>query len=69
MLLEPPYILIPIALGGSPGLPGDGTLTLPAAIPANAALVGVRVSLQGFFVDPGATVNVSMTNAIEIWIG
>src|SRR5690606_34396770 len=56
-------------LGGAPGAPGDGGLTVPVNLPADPGLSGVSVFLQGAFVDPGAPVGVSLTQGLEMILG
>ena len=58
-----------LALGGGAGVPGAGSLTLPAALPADPALQGVQVFLQAGFSDAAAVHDVSLTNGLRMEIG
>jgi hypothetical protein len=58
-----------LALGGGAGVPGAGSLTLPAALPADPLLQGVQVFLQAGFSDAAAVHDVSLTNGLRMEIG
>jgi hypothetical protein len=45
---------LPLALGGEPGVPGEGAMALPLVVPDDTSLVGVEVTLQALLLDPGA---------------
>jgi hypothetical protein len=62
-LLVLPLISLPVALSGA------GTFGLPFALPTSTVNVGAGVNFQALFIDPGAVGGVSMTNAVELWIG
>ena len=65
-LLVTPVLGVPTTFGGAAGVPGVGTASLPFGIPGDEALVGVPVYCQTFVLDgPG----ISMSNAVELWIG
>ncbi len=64
-----PDVVLPIRLGGAPGVPGVGNGSVPFVLPANPSLVGVNLNFQAVLLDAGAPLGVSMTNAIEMWIG
>lgn len=66
-ILVNPVIQIPQTLGG--GVPGEGSASLPVAIPNNPALLGVDLYWQGLFLDSGAVAGVSMTNGLQTEIG
>ena len=68
-LLVDPSLSIPLGLGGAPGTPGTGNGTVPLSIPNIEAILGTDLYFQGVFFDAGAPRGVSMTNAIEMWIG
>jgi len=69
-LLTSPLILsVAIAVGGTPGVAGAGSLNLPAGLPAAPALSGAKLYLQAGFQDAGAIVNVSLSNAVLMEIG
>lgn len=50
---------------------GDGTLSLSAPVPGNAALCGAAIALQMLFVDPGASGphHVALTNGLLRTVG
>jgi hypothetical protein len=58
-----------IAVGGTPGVAGAGTLTLPAALPADPLLSGVSIYMQAGFSDAAAVKGVSLTQGLEMEIG
>jgi hypothetical protein len=58
-----------LALGGAAGVPGTGSLVLPAALPADPVLQGVQVWLQAGFSDAAAVHDVSLTNGLRMEIG
>lgn len=47
-------IEIPLALGGAPGLPGDGAFAVPITIPNDSRLLGIELVMQFLVLDPGA---------------
>lgn len=58
----------PIVLGGAPGAPGAGNLTLPfGALPP--AMLGLRVYFQGALFDTAAPQWLSLTNGLEVVVG
>lgn len=60
---------LPLVLGGTPGTPGVGSTTFPLTVPLNPSLVGALLTFQALFLDPGATVGISMTNGLGMWMG
>ncbi len=60
---------VPLPMGGAPGAPGAGALTLPAALPANPLLSGVNVHLQAAFTDGAAVKGASLTKGLRMTIG
>ena len=62
-LLVVPVLSVPI------GLTGAGTLSIPLALPAATGYVGANLDFQEVFLDAGAIGGVSMSNAVELWIG
>jgi hypothetical protein len=60
---------VPVAVGGTPGVAGAGSLTLPAALPSLPALQGTSLFLQAGFPDAAAVKGVSLTQGLEIEIG
>jgi FG-GAP repeat protein/VCBS repeat protein len=60
-------VLLPAVTNGSG--PGGGVALFPLPVPANPALFGVLLHLQGFVVDPGpALLPGSMTRAVQVLI-
>ena len=68
-LLVVPGVSLPMSLGGAGGTPGAGSGSLPLVIPNVSALIGANLNFQGVFLDAGATFSISMSNAVEMWIG
>lgn len=62
-------VQVGIGLGGAAGVPGAGSLTLPAGLPADPALSGLDVYLQAGFQDAGAVKGVSLTQGVRMEIG
>ncbi len=62
-LLVLPFTSIPVTLGAT------GANSLPLTIPNDAALMGENYNFQGLLLDPGASDGISMSNAVELWIG
>ncbi len=58
-----------IGVGGTSGVAGAGTLSLPAALPALPMLSGVSVFLQCGFADAAAVKGVSLTQGLQLEIG
>jgi len=69
LLAFPIAFQLDLALAGSDGIPGAGTLVIPAAVGSNPAVAGISVYLQGLFADSGATQGVSFTQGLEMVIG
>ena len=61
-------VQLPIAVGGTPGLAGDGFLSLPAAL-LNPVLIGVDIWMQTGFQDAGAVKGVSLSNGLRVQAG
>jgi hypothetical protein len=64
-----PTTILFLLLGGADGVPGAGTLVLQVPVPANPNLLGLNANFQGVFLDSGAVGGISMSNALETWIG
>jgi hypothetical protein len=56
-------------LGGVSGRTGGGSLSLPFALPNSTGMLGVDLNVQGLFLDAAAVQGVSMSNAVQVWIG
>jgi len=69
LLVAPPWLQFGFTLGGPPGVPGGGFITISLMVPGEQALIGVGVFLQGLINDPGAAFGVSATDGVETWIG
>jgi hypothetical protein len=63
------FLTLNLAVGGAAGVPGAGTLDLPAALPSNPALTGLSIFLQGAFSDAAAVQDVSLTQGLQMTIG
>jgi hypothetical protein len=61
-------VLHAFAASGSAGQPGAGSTSLPVAIPADPALVGVRLVAQAIVLDTGVPAGLALTNALELWL-
>jgi hypothetical protein len=66
-LLVMPDQLFPVQLGGTPGAPGEGGISIPFTLPS--FLAGATLYSQVGIVDAGAPQGYSATNAIRIDIG
>lgn len=69
LLAFPIAFQLDVVLSGSGGVPGTGTLVLPAAVGSNPAVAGISVYLQGLFADASATQGVSFTQGLQMVIG
>ncbi len=67
--VDPILLLPPIPLGGSPGTPGAGSLTLPLPIPNLAVLLGFDAYFQWVVLDSGASYLYSSTPGLRVTIG
>ena len=68
-VLVSPSIVIPFGLSGAAGAPGAGTGSVPMRIPGSALVQGFNTTFQAVFLDGAAPGGVSMTGAVEMWIG
>jgi hypothetical protein len=59
-----PFQLIPLCAGGSLGVPGDGTIALPAQI-TDGLLIDSEVDAQFILLDSGASQGFAMSDAIS----
>lgn len=62
--LSSPYALLPLAFGGTPGTPGDGSLTLNSVDVSGYA--PLTLYLQATILDAGAVKGVAMTKGVEM---
>jgi hypothetical protein len=62
LLVFPIQASLPVVLGGSPGVPGDGSFSIPGTL----FLSNLSLFMQVFLADPGAVMGVSMSNGLEI---
>jgi hypothetical protein len=62
-------LTLAVGVGGAPGAAGAGTLTLPAALPADPLLQGLSIYLQAGFSDVTAVKKASLTQGLEMEIG
>lgn len=67
--IQPPLLPLAVTLGGAPGTPQAGSVSVPLTIPSNPGLIGLRLDFQGMFLDMGAPAfPVSLTNGLGIWV-
>ena len=59
-----PYVLAPIVVGGTPGVPGDGSVTINSVDMSSFA--PLTLFLQGTMIDAGGPKGVSMTKGIQM---
>lgn len=69
LLVAPPVVPVSFVLGGATGVPGQGTVLRALSIPNDPNLIGERVHVQGFVIDPASPGGLSMTAGIELLIG
>ncbi len=65
LLGGPILLVIPIAVGGPPGVANAGSLAVPAVI-GDPVLSGVSIYLQGGFFDAAAVQGVSLSNGMRL---
>ncbi len=68
LLIDPIGLLVPILLGGSAGIPGEGAVNIKVPIPPFSELIGFNLNFQAALLDPAATAGMTLTNAVEAWI-
>jgi hypothetical protein len=64
-----PFFFLTITLPGGVGVPGDGDLDLAATLPNNLDLRCLHIYMQWFASDAAAALGVSMSNALDMFIG
>ncbi len=69
LLVQPPFIAIPVGLGGSPGIAGVGSIGVGFVIPNDPALTGQHVYLQAGLADPAAVSGNALTNGLDLTLG
>lgn len=69
ILVEAPWVLVDLLLGGTPGVPGAGVLDVTDTIPDDPALVGVVVDFQVLVADRSAYKKLALSNGAELLIG
>jgi hypothetical protein len=69
LLVYPIVSAIPIAVGGSAGISGAGSLSFPVLVPPNPTLTGLSAFLQVAFLDPAAVKDVSFTGGLQLTFG
>lgn len=62
-------VQVTVALGGTPGAAGAGAIALPAGLPDDPVLEGVRIYLQVGVADASAVKGVALTNGLRMEIG
>ncbi len=68
-LTTPFYIFDPFVASGTPGVAGDGSVTLNFLIPNNPALFGATYYWQAGAIDAGAAQGLSITKCLHMYIG
>ncbi|MEM7199828.1 MAG: sialidase family protein [Planctomycetota bacterium] len=58
-----------VGLGGPAGQPAEGSVTLPVPIPLDPVLRGLNINLQVGVRDAGVPSGMSLTNAVQLWVG
>lgn len=69
LLVAPIVLQALIGVGGTAGVAGAGSLTLPALLPPNPLLSGTSLFLQAGFADAAAVHDVSLTQGLKLTIG
>ncbi len=59
--------LLPVVLGGAPGVPGQGSLVLP--VPIGPELAGLQIYAEAFLVDAASPSLVTHSNGLELTFG
>jgi hypothetical protein len=68
ILLQPPVTPLYGFTSGTSGQPGAGTMTVSLAIPSSPQLIGTRLDLQGFVLDPGGADGFAASAGVETWV-
>ena len=68
-LLVVPTAVLPLMVGGTAGVPGAGFGSRELDLPHMPSLLGTNLNFQAVLMDAGARMGLSMTNAVELWIG
>jgi len=68
-LVDALLLQLGLVIGGPAGTPGAGSLTLPAALPAQPALRGLELELQAALQDGSAPAGVALSNGLRVLIG
>jgi hypothetical protein len=63
-----PYFFATMTLPGGSGVPGAGDLDLVTTLPGDPALRWLHIYLQEFAEDPAAVQEVSMSNALDLFM-
>ena len=69
LLVQPPLLPLPLALGGPPGVPCTGTASTSIPIPNDPLLLGAVFQVQALVLDPGAPGGVAMSDGVELTVG
>lgn len=59
----------PLPTGGTPGVAGDGDVSLPVYMPNDPILYGTKTYMQGLAIDPAAVQGVSFSPCLVMYIG
>lgn len=66
--LVPPFFLVPLITSGTPGVAGDGAVSLTIGIPNDPNGVGIEVDAQFVVQDPGAALGIATTDGLAFVI-
>lgn len=68
LLLDAPHPMSWATAGGTPGLPGVGSVTFGVAVPMAVSLRGLALDWQGFALDSSAPGTFTSTQGVESWL-
>ncbi len=67
-LLSPPFLQVPLVLGGATGVAGAGALNFAFTVPSDASLIGLGANLQMLVGDAASSGGISHTRGLGIVI-
>jgi hypothetical protein len=68
-LLVVPAVTLTLLVSGPAGVAGAGASSFTLPLPSSTALLGWNGNFQSAFLDPVAPQGLSLSNAVELWIG
>ncbi len=69
ILVQTPWVLLPIFLDGPVGIGGQGSASFAGNLPVGPGFAGLPLFMQGLILDPGAPKSLASTEAVEFVIG